>query len=382
MLRVCTRLLQSGGMPTGSHVGGGRVASIGKYAGSAKKVIKPSITDNKINEDAIQIKMSTLLAKEINYSTEIEPPLPRKWMRAPLSSLSTATTRRDWFRFMSFNMMTDRWGKTHPTTPVCGAKVRVPSFTRQDPTSIDADAFVDYDETLGDELPHFLEPSFRREHLVRLLRSYDPDVVCLNEVNRTFFNDEMWKYVRFLGYGNMYQSSRGSGVKALRKGDDPAAPRNAGKIAEEEDIGNVILFHKGRFVPILIHGVDLGRSFHFAHFTSLRDKVTNLNLVIACVQFTAGDTSAAVETRLHEAKQTLRILEGMQKNDADRSHMSAVICGDLNNQSDDEPCVEVLRERFSPRTTWWEDPDGRAGTTRTTSPARGTTSTLETITRA
>lgn len=356
-----------------SSVSGGPVMGLRSGAKRGPSLIKPSITGAEIDQSALELKMSSLLAQELTPArTEtIEPPLKRSWVRAPISQLSTSVSRRDWFRLMSFNMMTDAWGPSR-TTPVEAVRVRVPEFTRAgggndagESTSNDEDGFYDYEPSSnggGDtELPPFLSPEFRRKHLVTLLRYYDPDIVCLNEVNRTFFNTEMWKYVRFLGYGILYQSSRGARVRALRRGDLATAKKNAGKIAEEEDIGNVLLFHKGRFFPLMMPGRDIGRHFHFAHFVGMRDKVTNMTVYVACVQLTAGGSAEAVAVRTHEARQVLTLLEAMARNDTDRSHLTSVVCGDLNNQTDDEPCVELLRGRFfsahdlvgGPRWTAW-----------------------------
>lgn len=357
MLHRCAQLLNNPPLVSGGLVTG---LSRGNHQ---RFTIQPSLKDAEITQSALELKMSSLLARELHAEqpaeSAIEPPLKRAWVRAPVSQLSTSVSRRDWFRLMSFNMMTDAWGPGR-TTPVEAVRVRVPAFTR--PTADEAaDGFVDYDPAVDTELPPFLTPEFRRKHLVTLLRCYDPDLVCLNEVNRAFFNTEMWRYVRFLGYGTLYQSSRGARVRALRRGDSPRAPRNAGKIAEEEDIGNVMLFHKGRFFPLMMPGRDLGPRFHFAHFAGMRDKVTNMTLYLACVQLTAGATAEAVEVRQHEARQVLTILDAISRNDADRAHQSQVVCGDLNKTTDDEPCVELLRNRFfsthdlvgGPRWTAW-----------------------------
>ncbi|CAG9567065.1 conserved hypothetical protein [Leishmania major strain Friedlin] len=356
MLRRCSVLLNDPPL-----VSGGPVVGLMRDTGT-RTTIRPSIMDAQIAQSALEVKMSSLLAREMQaekMEAEREPPLKRKWVKAPVSQLSTSLSRRDWFRLMSFNMMTDAWGPGH-TTPVEAVRVRVPEFTRN-PECDDPNACCDYDPSIDKEFPPFLTPEHRRKHLVELLRCYDPDIACLNEVKRTFFNTELWRYVRFLGYGTLYQSSRGAQVRALRKGDNAAAPSNQGKIAEEEDIGNVLLFHKGRFFPLMMPGRDIGQRFHFAHFVGMRDKVTNMTLYVACVQLTAGATAEAADVRLHEARQVLTILDALGRNDADRSHQSHIVCGDLNNQADDEPCVELLRDRFfsthdlvgGPRWTAW-----------------------------
>ncbi|KAG5508620.1 hypothetical protein JIQ42_08407 [Leishmania sp. Namibia] len=364
MLRRCSALLNDPPLVSGGPVLG-LMHGIGE-----RTTIRPSIIDAQITQSALEMKMSSLLAREMQATkTEVErePPLKRKWVRAPVSQLSTSLSRRDWFRLMSFNMMTDAWGPSR-TTPVEAVRVRVPEFTRN-PECSEPDAFCDYDPCIDTEVPPFLAPEHRCKHLVQLLRYYDPDIACLNEVNRTFFNTDMWRYVRFLGYGMLYQSSRGARVRALRKGDNAAAPSNQGKIAEGEDIGNVLLFHKGRFFPLMMPGRDIVQRLHFAHFVGMRDKVTNMTLYVACVQLTAGATAEAADVRLHEAKQVLTVLDALARNDADRSHQSHIVCGDLNNQADSEPCVDLLRGRFfsthdligGPRwTTWHYRDDARA----------------------
>lgn len=252
--------------------------------------------------------------------------------------------------------------------------------------------FEAYDPTVH-ELPPYLTREHRRQHLLQLLKAYDPDVVTLNEVQREFFMEDIFKYVRYLGYGALFQSSRGARVRCLRRGQscaplssmtvrkgalkgvgrssssfDPPPPARVqharsgiGMTVESyEDIGNAILFHKGRFVPLLSGG-DYGKHFHYAHFTNLRDCVTNLNLLVACVQLTAGNTPLARDIRTHEATQIKTLIDAFGRYDADRSHMSTVICGDFNNESLEEPCLEILRESFfstydlagGPRWTTW-----------------------------
>ncbi|CCW71274.1 unnamed protein product [Phytomonas sp. Hart1] len=343
--------------------------------GSMPTMIQPSILSADVDQKALEIKLQSYLWKEMNTDSdddpEYVPPLPRKWVKASKSMLSTSYTQRSWFRIMSFNMMVDRYNNAskHQTTPVEDVKVRVPSFTRTTRSDLapngapleTSDGFLDYDPQIDTELPPFLTSEFRRAHLTNTLRHYDPDVVCLNEVNRVFFNGDLWRYVRYLGYGTLYQSSRGARVRVLRKGEDPTAPRNGGKILEEEDIGNVVLFHKGRFTPLLMPGRDLPGHFHFGHFVSMRDKITNLNLNIGCIQLTAGDSEEAQTVRLHETRQILMILEGMSSGSADSAHTTTILCGDLNTRDDEEPCVQAIRERFfstydalgGPRWTAW-----------------------------
>ncbi|CCW64231.1 unnamed protein product [Phytomonas sp. EM1] len=357
------------------NAGKGGTNPFSQFRSTMKTTIQPSILSADVDKRALKAKLQSYLAQEMASGRDVEPeyvpPLPRKWVKAPKSMLSTSETQKNWFRIMSFNMMVDRYNNAskHQTTPVEDVQVRVPSFTRNarsDPASDGAssdasDEFINFDPRIDAELPPFLTSDFRRAHLINTIKHYDPDVVCLNEVNRVFFNGDLWRYVRFLGYGTLYQSSRGARVRVLRQGEDPTAPRNVGKIHEEEDIGNVVLFHKGRFIPLLMPGRDLPGHFHFGHFVSLRDKITNLDLNVGCVQLTAGETEEARAVRLHEARQILMILDGMSGKTADCAHTTTVLCGDLNNVNDEEPCIQVIRERFfstydalgGPRWTAW-----------------------------
>ncbi|KAF8280464.1 putative Endonuclease/Exonuclease/phosphatase family [Trypanosoma cruzi] len=351
----------------GSAVTGGPVQ--GLHSG-LRSMIQPCIAENVLRETAeIRRRMAAVVEMDtIDGKPAYEPSLPRQWVKAPLSRLSTSASRRDWFRLMQFNMMTDAWSPggnaNATTTPVHGVQARVPGFTR---TGADPDAYYPYDPSVDKELPPFLQPDFRRAYLVNEIRYYDPDIVCLQEVNRVFFNDVLWKYIRYCGYGTLYQSSRGYKVRALRRGDNPLLPRHKGKIEEAEDIGNVVLFHKGRFVPILMPGKDLVQNLHFAHVVAMRDKITNMTLNVVCVQYTAGESKEAAKIRLHEARQTLQVLDALNRNDTDRAHMSNVICGDFNNVHDEEACVQLMRERFfsmhdvvgGPRWTTWFHEDAQ-----------------------
>ncbi|KAG8344760.1 putative Endonuclease Exonuclease phosphatase family [Trypanosoma vivax] len=349
-----------------SSVTGGPVQ--GLQAG-VRTLIQPCLAED-LQRDAVMLRRRAAELAQLEPDKEApayKPPLPRAWVKAPMSRLSTSLSRRDWFRLMQFNMMTDVWNVPSATTasisPVHGVRPYVPGFTRK---GADPNAFFPYDNGVDTDVPAFLRQDFRRAFLVNEIGYYDPDIVCLHEVNRSFFNDVLLKYVRYRGYGTLYQSSRGYGVRALRKGDDPSLPRHKGKIGEMEDIGNVVLFHKGRFVPILMPGKDLVQNLHFAHIVSMRDRVTNMTLNVACVQYTAGDSAEAEQIRLHEARQTLQVLDAIHRNDTDRAHMSSVVCGDFNNVGDDDASVQFMHERFfstydvvgGPRWTTWfhEDP--------------------------
>lgn len=56
-----------------------------------------------------------------------------------------------------------------------------------------------------------------------------------------------------------------------------------------------------------------------------------MTLNIALVQFTAGRSEEAAALRTYEARQTLMVLDSINRSDSDRAHMSNVVCGDFNN---------------------------------------------------
>ncbi|CBH14115.1 hypothetical protein, conserved [Trypanosoma brucei gambiense DAL972] len=362
MLRISTPRLD-GPMVTGGPVKG--------LQGRMRSLIKPSVAEHVLRDVAVVRQRFAELtdAGVEDPASTYKPSIPRPWVKAPLSRLSTSVSRRDWFRIMQFNIMADAWSNggttVERTTPVHGVLPWVPGFTRR---GTDPCGFYPYDHSVDEEVPPFLQEDIRRAYIVNEICYYDPDIVCLQEVNRSFFNETFSKYIRYRGYGTLYQSSRGYKVRALRRGDDPTLLRHKGKIEEREDIGNVILFHKGRFVPILMPGKDLVQHLHFAHIVAMRDRVTNMTLNVACAQFTAGDSAEASEIRLHEARQTMQILDALNRNDTDRSHMSNVICGDFNNVEDEEPCVQFMRERLfstydvvgGPRWTTWFHEDAQS----------------------
>lgn len=261
------------------------------------------------------------------------------------------------------------------TSPVVPPHIRVPQFVRRTPrlpghggseaaasevSRGASSAYEPYNSALH-LCPPYLTREHRRQHLVQLLRAYDPDLVTLNEVNRGFFFEEIFKFVRYLGYGAVFQSSRGARVKALRPGDDPTLSKHRHKIPASEDIGNVILFHKGRFVPLLSPG-DYGiKHLHQAQIVNFRDRVTNLSTLVVSLQLTAGNTPLAAKVRAYEAKQVVAVVGSMQRYDSDRAHQTVVVSGDLNNESMEEECVEVLRDKLfstydlagGPRWTTW-----------------------------
>jgi hypothetical protein len=304
-----------------------------------------------------------------------EPPLKRKWLSGPLSQLSTAYTRKDWFRVMQANMLVDHW-TPQPldalareqlrikdksvdkffTTPVAEVRPFIPKFAREGALDSDPE-FVPYDAALdGPDPPPFLTPAFRAKHMENEVRYYKPDLICLNEVQRGFANNNLWKALRPMGYGMFYTTSRGHSVVGDSRGQ--LLRSRTRRVPLAEDIGNVVFFYKGRFVPF--YNDDLV-PLHTFNMTWMRDKITQMCVLLACVQLSAGATAEAVAHRAHEAKQILNYIDLAYRDDVERFHATTLICGDLNNVTDDEPCVEIFRSRFfsaydiagGPRWTAW-----------------------------
>lgn len=398
MIRRCGLLLASGGGKSGGNVASEHLFSVKgnvntKIGSGALFEINSSVNEDRLALSAIGKAAALMREQKRRESDEFayEPTLKREWVNAPPSVLSTRETRSNWFRLMSFNMMTDSFsawpskdGSLRRTHPVSEIDVKIPSFARPgaeeafEKASTEADkddatesqqsvkrraidSFVSYDSAIDKDIPPFIQFPFRRSYLVNEIRYYDPDIICLNEVNRPHFNDGLWKYVRTHGYGALYSSSRGFKVKAMRGSDLPRVVKHLGKIEEAEDIGNVIFFHKGRFVPMLMPGAELPDHLHFAQFASLKDKLTNMTVLCIVVSLTAGDTPEAAAIRAHEARLIINIAKAITAQDIDRSHTTVVVCGDLNCAHDEEECVTVLREIFfsaydvvgGPRWTTW-----------------------------
>ena len=341
------------------------------------------------NGEIIQKKLKELgITRTVGESVELvtkplsqdedaayEPPLKRKWLPGPLSRLSTAHSRRDWFRLMTHNMMVDNWTH-HPldetsralldmrdpklthfrTTPVSEVRPHIPKFARDGALETDPE-FVPFDPALdGTDPPPFLSNSFRALHLHNEVKFYKPDILCLNEVQREFAHSYLWRSLRPLGYGMYFNSSRGHSVHGATRG--ALLTRRTKRVPLAEDIGNCVFYHKGRFCPFFRGDLP---QLHTVSVMSMRDKVTQMQIMLACVQLTAGSDAEAIEQRKHEASQILRLIDLLWTNDVDRFHATTVICGDLNNVTDDEPCVEIFRSRLfscydiagGPRWTAW-----------------------------
>lgn len=298
------------------------------------------------------------------------PPLRREWKDAPTNLLATSTSRADWFRFMQYNIMADSYTpdpKTgHTTTPITDVDVKIPAFLRKSTLLPSADgdkqveeesamftqeeddpnAVVSYSPKFDKDLPPFLDFEFRMKHFMNEVRHYDPDIICVNELNKMHFMKTMWKAIRYEGYGGLYVSSRGARVKTLKAIDRVGAKIHAGKVDPHEDIGNAVFFHRSRFVPMMLPGPETPRHLYYAHFNALRDTITNMEVFLMCLQLTPGNTKEAVKLREHELKSALIILDSILMHNSSRSHGSVIVCGDLNNMVDDEPCVTILRERL------------------------------------
>ena len=378
-----------------------------------KRVTGPGEREGGLTKYTTMRDDGTVFGDQPSEEAQYVPPMRREWKKAPHNRLQTERTKAEWFRFMQHNMMTDQWtperGTGALTTPVSDIDVKIPAFARPEhlrkaasAKSAEADAYnramaeraaaeaaaeaggeappppaegaegeplppasepevFSYDPEIDVDLPPFLDWDFRMKHFIKEVRHYDPDIICLNELNKTHFATTMWPHIRYEGYGGLYVSSRGRKVKALKSIDDASKPRHAGKATHHEDIGNAIFFHRSRFVPMMLPGPETPRHLHFGIFASLRDTITNLEVFVANLQLTAGATKEAMQLREYEVKAALTVIDAIVSNNSSRSHGTIIVCGDLNNVTDDEPCVEILRDRFystydvagGPRWTAW-----------------------------
>eukprot|EP00658_Telonema_sp_P-2_P030355 TRINITY_DN22934_c0_g1_i2.p1 TRINITY_DN22934_c0_g1~~TRINITY_DN22934_c0_g1_i2.p1 ORF type:complete len:110 (-),score=23.60 TRINITY_DN22934_c0_g1_i2:117-446(-) len=94
---------------------------------------------------------------------------------------------------------------------------------------------------------------------------------------------------------------------------------------------------------MMLPGPETPRHLYYAHFNSLRDTITNMEVFLVCLQLTPGNTREAAKLREHELRSALIILDSIMMHNNSRSHGSVIITGDLNNAVEDEPCVNILR---------------------------------------
>jgi hypothetical protein len=298
----------------------------------------------------------------------------RQWVRAPVSPLNTMQTRREWFRVMQWNTMVDTdtvhsvdGRKPAMTVEEKAARALEPPGTGIERFTTPPIANVLTHPTLG-ELEKTWETRSRK--IVDEVLHYDADVVMLNEMNRSNFNGYMWRALRSQGYGALYTSARTQRTAHQTQKDDPKQGLwRMGTQQWEGDMGNAMFYHKARFFPFFMPGVEAPSHIPYLQISGLRDRVTSHCLMACIVQFTPGEGPTAVAAREGEAAATLKTLERVMANSSDRSHASAFIAGDFNNVDYDEPCVAMMRDKFfsafdvagGPRwTTWYQgDRDGQ-----------------------
>jgi hypothetical protein len=290
------------------------------------------------------------------YKPTYEPKyaLPRReWVSGQITASTTNATRREWFRLMSWNVMTDSFtaqrapsGRIARTVEeseaIRSGKLRIPEGKPLRATPIAA--------VKAQVPPDLLSWDHRSCKIVDEIMYHDPDIMILNEVNRSHFNQSLWKMLRSQGYGALYLSSRLDKTQTSPL-DNPAGrdARNPhmGTARYEEDVGNAIFYHKGRFFPFFMPGIETPKQIPYMSVTGLRDRVSNLTAMCVAVQFTAGDGPEAVAAREWEARCTLRVVDTINRNSTDRGFTGTIIAGDFNNSDYDEPCVSMMQERFA-----------------------------------
>ena len=283
------------------------------------------------------------------------PPLvsSREWVHAAPNPLSTVATRRDWFRVMSINMMCDSITQFDSFNMLKNKKEKVvcPPITR----------VLCPAKTL-DEFDQVMSWDFRFKRLVDQIRFYDPDIVCMNEVNRVHMRESLWIALRKLGYGGTFTSRRVEPCLAYK--EDPFIPGNEKKSPFESDVGNATFFHKGRFYPLLQPGAECPKNIPFVNITGLADRVTNCTVMLNNVNFSEGSSIEDVKKREHQAQLLLVMIGRETKQQTQQDTLAVMVLGDFNNNTPEEPCVATFRDLYHsaydvvggpPWTAWYHD---------------------------
>ena len=334
---------------------------------------------------------SSALRHPVDEAEMLPPPslACRKWIKAPRSPMSTAATRREWFRALQYNIMTDSFTTHLPSRPapgpralLCDAQMAAlqdqsrRDHVRESDGSVDEVGYTTFPMTLGIDFSRLpgaaagspapcLLWSDRMTRLMHEVQFLDADVVTFNEVNKVHFNHSLWRAMRSLGYGAMYVSSRrtSSVSYAFRHGASVHPKDHVGKLPYEQDVGTAIFYHKGRYFPVYQAGPEFPVNVPHAHFCGLRDKVSNITLLVGAIHLHDGESKEAVTTRSDEIGAMLKVLDWSVKNSSDRAGLGVLLCGEFNNVRDDEPCVAMLRHRYEslgdiaagPRWTTWRN---------------------------
>lgn len=286
------------------------------------------------------------------YQPQYERPA-RQWVSGQITAATTVATRREWFRIMQWNIMTDSLTLRTPPPPRSARNVEELEAMQRGEIAVEQEPPMRATAVANIRTPLTradVEWEHRACRIVDEVLFQDPDLLVLNEVNRANFDQTLWRMLRSQGYGALYVSSRLD--RALKSPMDNPQARDVknphlGKLRYEEDVGNAIFYHKGRFFPLLMPGSETPKSIPYLNITGLRDRVTNLTTLVVAVQFTAGDGPAAVAARELEARGTLRVLEAVQRNAVERGFAGTIIAGDFNNSDYDEPCVNIFQDKYS-----------------------------------
>eukprot|EP00672_Neobodo_designis_P016005 CAMPEP_0174841242 /NCGR_PEP_ID=MMETSP1114-20130205/9182_1 /TAXON_ID=312471 /ORGANISM="Neobodo designis, Strain CCAP 1951/1" /LENGTH=630 /DNA_ID=CAMNT_0016075423 /DNA_START=51 /DNA_END=1940 /DNA_ORIENTATION=+ len=300
---------------------------------------------------------------------------PREWVSAQITAATTVATRREWFRVMSWNVMTDSITARTPPAPRSGRNLEEKQAIERGELIIPEEPPISAQPVANVKTPlpmDLVSWDHRVCKIVDEILHHDPDIIMLNEVNRANFNDSLWKMLRSQGYGALFVSNKldraftnpmdNPGVR-----DAPNPHMKPKKTRFEEDTGNAIFYHKGRFFPYHMPGLETPNTIPYMHCTGLRDRVTNLCVMCVACQFTAGDGPDAVAAREWEARGMLRVVDTINRNGTDRGFTGTIIAGDFNNADFDEPCVTMFQERFGSAydvvggarwTTWYQTEPG------------------------
>ena len=256
----------------------------------------------------------------------------RNWVSAGPVPMTTVATRRERFRIMQWNVLTDSYTKH--------------KIKWREEEEEDSYFYTTPFSTVCPRLPdEDMRWSRRCPMIVDEILTYDPDVVMINELNKQHFDKSMWRMMRSNGYGCFYTSSRLKKAATKTQHEDPVVGHHFGRIPYEEDVGNAIFYHKGRFTATAVPGYDgIPKRIPYFNLSGLTDRVTGMCLLACTVHFTAGHTKKAVEARETEARGLLKFIKHWNTNNLSRSHNGLLIAGDFNNVSFDEPCVALMNE--------------------------------------
>jgi hypothetical protein len=303
-----------------------------------------------------------------NPLTEYNPELERYWVRAPHSRDSTVSTRREWFRVMHFNVTADTFSthEKYAGTPFIKTPPAADLIVKAPPRRLKRGKYGEPVPAEGELEPGadpavYMDWNNRQRRFIDEVLYYDPDILTVNEMTRAQFDGPVWRAIRMQGYGGMFQSNRRNG-RLLPKGESLSNPKySEGYVPHECDVGSAIYFHKGRFFANMIGGEDLPKSIPFLMMAGLKDRAAGNQVLMCLLSLTPGSSEVHVAQREYEIQQMLTALEPVRTRTSEAFHQALMFQGDFNCESEDEPCVQLLRDKFpsaydfcgGPRWTTW-----------------------------